>query len=59
MKTISKTHRAKLYRDLRKLEKGLKELRENHRPRTDPLDAFRNALRPPLEDEPARESTQP
>ena len=41
-----------LLRDWRKLRRELAELRDNPPPRTDPLQAFCNAMRPPLEDKP-------
>lgn len=36
-----------LLSDLRKLRAEIRELQANPPPRTDPLDAFRNAMRPP------------
>lgn len=47
-----------LLSDLRKLRAEIRELQANPQPRTDPLDAFRNAMRPPLEDEPEPQANQ-
>ena len=46
-----------LLRDWRKLRRELAELRDNPPPRTDPLEAFCNAMRPPLEDEPEQKAS--
>ena len=41
-----------LLRQLRLLRRELAELRDNPPPRTDPLEAFCNTMRAPLEDKP-------